>query len=189
MTAFRRIISDHLDLCRRRLGILDSPLKEYAVLYRLHRPARRSWMRVAKGCSRIVPTTFAPPETSLTSDRDRRMFLQQYHEAPNRSYGGSARTPRLKWLRVRTRTTHSGRRNRFGDSRRGAARRVEPNGCSRGDYFPVTAGTRRQRSSNLWPPISPIMCHTSPSMLHWSETFIPRSWLKGGPKPCVIDSV
>jgi hypothetical protein len=41
----------------------------------------------------------------------------------------------------------------------------EPNGCSRGDYFPVTAGTRRQRSSNVWPPISPTLCHTSPSML------------------------
>ena len=68
-------------------------------------------------------------------------------------------------------------------------RRFQPNGCNRGDYFPVTAGTRRQRSSNVWPPISPIMCHTSPSMLHWSETFIPRSWLKGGPKPCVIDFV
>jgi len=65
----------------------------------------------------------------------------------------------------------------------------EPNACSRGDYFPVTAGTRRQRSSNVCPPISPILCHTSLSMLHWNETFIPRSWLKGGPKPCVIDSV
>jgi hypothetical protein len=44
-------------------------------------------MRVAKGCSRRVTTTFAPPESSLTSDRDRRNVLQQSMKGANRSYG------------------------------------------------------------------------------------------------------
>ena len=51
-------------------------------------------MRVAKGCSRMVPTTFAPPETSLTIVE---MFLQQYHERrANRSHGGSAPNASVK---------------------------------------------------------------------------------------------
>lgn len=53
----------------------------------------------------------------------------------------------------------------------------------------MAAGRRLQRSSNVWPPMFPILCQTSPSMLHWNETFVPRSSLKGAPKPCAIDSV
>jgi hypothetical protein len=57
-------------------------------------------------------------------------------------------------------------------------------------YFAAAGGTRLHRSSNVWPPISPTMCHMSFSRLHWNEILIPRnSWVNGAPKPWVMDSV